>query len=197
MKLRFASSARERREQSRSAGVVIAAIAAVIIIGAATIATGAFRVVEHRSVVAGTEELADFVSTYATTHGGTARVYFPDTMDFRIMNFAANLAYSHPDTAENIELTAPLDFPGGLCVDYRLFRCETSMSPQPGDLVVRMPDDTTRESEEASREQVFDYSWLGAPVPTPIGRLLYNEAPLYSGEQMPRRWLEATVEVQK
>jgi hypothetical protein len=71
------------------------------------------------------------------------------------------------------------------------------MSPRPGDLVVHMPDDTARESAGASRVQAFKYSWLGAQVPTPIGRLLYSEAPLYSGEQMPSHWLEATVELQR
>jgi hypothetical protein len=189
-------SARERQERSRTPSTVGAGIAAVIVLFGATIATGAFRAVEHRSVVAGTERLANFVSSYAETHGGTARLYFPDTIDYRIMNFAAYLAYSHPDVAEDIVLTAPLEFPDGACVDYRVFRCEKSMNPRPGDLVVHMPDDTTRESAGASRVQVFDYSWLGTRVPAPIGRLLYNEAPLYSGEEMPGRWLFATVERQ-
>ncbi|MCU1503266.1 MAG: hypothetical protein JWM12_2620, partial [Ilumatobacteraceae bacterium] len=192
--LRVSSETAQAR--GRTPRVVITALAAITIMSAATIATGAFRAVEHRSVVAGTEELANFVSSYATTHGGTARLFFPDTLDFRIMNFAAYLAYSQPDTAEDIKLTAPLDFPSGRCVDYRLFRCETLMSPQPGDLVVHMPDDTARASAGASRVRVFGYSWLGARVPMPVGRLFYNEAPLYSGEQMPNAWLEVTVELQ-
>jgi hypothetical protein len=190
-------SSREGQERNRSPRMVIAAIAAVTILTAATVATGAFRVVEHHSVVAGTEELADFVASYANTHGGTTRLFFPDTKDYRIMNFGTYLAYSHPETAANVELTAPLDFPSGQCVDYQPVRCETLMSPRPGDLVVHMPDDTARESAGASRVQAFKYSWLGAQVPTPIGRLLYSEAPLYSGEQMPSHWLEATVELQR
>jgi hypothetical protein len=185
-----------RTERPTRRALARSAVAAVAILSVGTIGTGAFRAVEHRSVVTGTEELAEFVASYSSTNDGTTRLWFPDTLDYRIMNFAAYLAYSHPDAVGRIELTAPLDFPDGRCVYYREFACSTSTSPQPGDLVVQLPDDTARASDGSSRVRLFEYSWLGRRVPTLFGRLFYHEAPLYSGEQMPDEWLLATVELQ-
>ena len=47
----------------------------------AVCAFGAFRLLEHKSVVRGTVELAAFLDRFAAEHPGPVRVYFPDTLD--------------------------------------------------------------------------------------------------------------------
>ena len=64
-------------------------VAAALVVTVTTLGGGAFRLIEHTSVVSGTSELADFVSDYTSTHEGTVRLYFPSSHDWRIMNRGA------------------------------------------------------------------------------------------------------------
>jgi hypothetical protein len=172
-------------------------VAAAVVVTATTVFTGAFRVVEHASVVSGTEELADFVSSYASAHDGPVRLYFPSAKEFRIMNFAAYLQYRHADTTQNVVLSGPREFPNGRCVYFEPYPCQGSPQPGPGDLVVHLPDDAVRDDTTSpERTVLFRYSWLPHAMPEPIGRMYYVEAPLYTGSPMPKNWLVTTVELQ-
>jgi hypothetical protein len=162
-----------------------------------TFMSGAFRVAEHHSVTSGTARLSDFVAEYASSRQEPVRLYFPSSLDWRIMNFASNLRYRHADILDKVRFAGPQDFAEGMCVWYAPYRCEQASKPVPGDLIIHLPDDNDRnDAEGSSRAPLFRYSWLPFEIPGLIGRIFYVEAPLYTGSPMPRRWLEATVELQ-
>jgi hypothetical protein len=188
-----------RRDARRWLAVGAGIAAATTVVAAATVSSGAFRVVEHASVVSGTEKLADFVASYASTHDGPVRLYFPAAEEFRIMNFASYLNYQHGRTTKNVEFAGPHAFPDGLCVFWQPYTCQSMPAPQPGDLVVHLPDDSVRtDGQTDGRTTLFEYSWLPTDVPRPIGDLFYVEAPLYtSNAKMPPQWLTASVELER
>lgn len=164
---------------------------------AVTLMGGAFRVAEHHSVTSGTARLSDFVAEYASSHQAPVRLYFPSSLDWRIMNFASNLRYRHGDILDKVRFAGPQDFPEGMCVWYESYRCEHASKPVPGDLIIHLPDDNDRnDAEGSSRALLFRYSWLPFEIPGLMGRIFYVEVPLYTGSPMPRRWLEATVELE-
>jgi hypothetical protein len=186
-----------RRDARRWLAVGAGIAAATTVVAAATVSSGAFRVVEHASVVSGTEKLADFVASYAATQQRPVRLYFPAAEEFRIMNFASYLNYQHGSTTTNVEFAGPHAFPEGLCVGWTRYTCQSMPAPQPGDLVVHLPDDAVRTDQRDGRTRLFEYSWLPTDVPRPIGDLFYVEAPLYtSNAKMPQQWLTASVELE-
>src|SRR4029079_6124858 len=91
----------ERHAISRAAVTAVAIATAVVAL--VTVSSGAFRVAEHTSVVSGTEQLADFVSSYASGRPDQpVRLYFPTSQAYRIMNFASYLHYRHGNSPQNV-----------------------------------------------------------------------------------------------
>jgi hypothetical protein len=152
---------------------------------------GAFRLIEHKSVVRGTVELAAFLDRFAAEHPGTVRVYFPDTYGWRLMNFAGYLRYRYPAAYERIHLRGPHAFPENRCAYWRDYRCEHADASEPGDLIAHLPDDLKRDGGQHGR-LLFEYELIMSGVPYALGRLLYPTAPLYVGKDMPLGWLKAT-----
>jgi hypothetical protein len=152
---------------------------------------GAFRLIEHKSVVRGSVELAAFLDRFAAEHPGTVRVYFPDTLGWRLMNFAGYLHYRYPDAYERIHLRGPHAFPENRCAYWRDYRCEHADAGEPTDLIAHLPDDLTRDGGPQGR-LLFEYELILGGVPYALGRLLYPAAPLYVGKDMPQGWLKAT-----
>lgn len=171
--------------------VVIPAAAVIVL---ATTVFGAVRLLEYKSVIWGTVGLTEFINTYAATRSGEIRLYFPTSRNWRIMNAAAHLHFRHPELSGRIRFVAPLVFPDGRCVAYLHYRCDTDAQARPMDVVVQLADDTSR-SDVADRELIYRYEPLPGGVPRALGRLVYPEAELYEGEQMPDGWLSTTAAV--
>jgi hypothetical protein len=169
---------------------------ATIAIAVATVSFGAFRVLEHKSVVRGTVALAEFVERYSADHQGEVRVYFPNTEGWRMMNFAAYLKYRYPAAFERVRLVGPDQYAEGRCVTFRAYRCEQSPAPRRGDIIAHLPDDPRR-SAASNRQPLFRYDLLPGGVPAWVGRIFYREAPLYVGLPMPHDWLAATAALQQ
>jgi hypothetical protein len=170
-------------------------LGAVTAVGAAAVCTfGAFRLIEHKSVVRGTVELAAFLNRFTAEHEGSVRAYFPASRGWRVMNFAAYLDYRYPSAYERVLLRGPGAFPENRCARWRKYRCEHAAAAEPGDLVIHLPDDSPRD-DYAQGRLLFEYEWLTGGVPQVLGQLLYPEAPLYVGERMPQGWLKATVRI--
>jgi hypothetical protein len=166
--------------------------AATATTAAAVCIFGTFRLIEHKSVVRGTVELAAFLDRFVAEHPGTVRVYFPDSYGWRVMNFAGYLHYRYPAAYERIRLRGPGGFPENRCSYWREYRCEHAIVVEPGDLIAHLPDDLKRDGGGQGR-LLFEYEWIVGDVPYILGWLLYPAAPLYVGKEMPQGWLKATV----
>jgi len=172
---------------------VIAALTALVAL--ASISLGAFRLWEHKSVVRGTVELRSSLERYGAARTGAIHLFFPDSEGWRIMNFAAHLRYRAPEVFARVHLRAPKTFADGQCVFYfSRYRCETSLLPGPGDVVVHLPDDATYSAVEGPRT-VFAHAFLPDALPLPLCRWLYRGTPLAADHTMPPHWLTATVAV--
>jgi len=157
---------------------------------------GAFRLIEHKSVVLGSVELAAFLDRFVVEYPGTQRVYFPDSYGWRVMNFAAYLRYRYPAAYERVRLSGPGEFPQNRCVYWKDYRCEHASAARPGDLIAHLPDDVYRPGSEQGR-LLFEYEWIAKIMPAPLGKMLYRTAPLYNGQDMPSDWLKASVAIQE
>ena len=97
-----------------------------------------------------------------------------------------------------VTFAGPQEFPGGQCVGWLRYKCETASEPRPGDLVVQLPDDPTRDGESNDRETLFSYSWLGRDMPKALGKVFYASSPLYtSGDAIPQHWLTTSAALQQ
>ncbi len=166
---------------------------AVVLALAVTI-FGAVRLLEYKSVVRGTVKLVQFVEQYSASHPGELRLYFPNTAGWRMMNVASYMRYRDQRVFERVRFLGPHEFPGGQCVSYLSYRCERALAPEPGDLVVQLPDDPER-VEMPRAELQFQYELLPGGLPAAVSRLVYPAAPLYDGREMPKGWLTATAAV--
>jgi hypothetical protein len=153
---------------------------------------GAFRLIEHKSVVRGTVELAAFVDQFVAKRRGTIRVHFPDTFGWRVMHFAGYLQYRYPATYRRIVLLGPHAFLEDRCAHWRDYRCQHADTPEPGDIVAHLPDDLKRDTGDKPERLLFEYEWITGGVPRSLAKLLYPLAPLYDGSDMPDDWLKAT-----
>ena len=170
--------------------------AATAVTATVVLSFGAFRLIEHKSVVRGTVELATFLDRFAAERPALVNVYFPDAHEWQIMNFAGYLRYRYPAAYDRIRLRGPHTFTENRCVYWREYRCEHAVGPTPGDLIARLPDDLQRKTGP-QRRLLFEYEWLSGGIPHAVGKLLYPTAPLYVGDDMPVGWLKAGVELQE
>jgi hypothetical protein len=161
-------------------------------VATASVAFGAFRLLEYKSVVRGTASLEQFLASYATAHPGTIALHFPGTKGWRIANLATYLRYRNRPLFDRVQLSSPSVFPDGRCVSYIAYaHCETAKAPPPEALVIHLPDDADRDGGNGERE-LFRYELLPGGVPQWLGALLYAGAELYEGRPMPAEWLSAT-----
>jgi hypothetical protein len=169
----------------------------------------AFRMYERKNVIHAKAEMGHMIQArYRSDPQSVKRIFFPFARPFHILEFASYLNYLgvpveqvQPGSAETggVEMVGPQITKDGPC-GYRTFVCHPGNSPEPGDLVVLLPDDLTRIDASNSYREVgtspqFSYN----PRPSIPGWLepyvnhLHVISPIFAHAQLPDSWLTASV----
>jgi hypothetical protein len=169
----------------------------------------AFRMYERKNVIHAKAEMGHMIQArYESDPQNVKRIFFPFASPFHILEFASYLNYLGVPVEQvqagsteigNVEMVGPQIKKDGPC-GYRTFVCHPGSSPDPGDLVVLLPDDLTPADESNSYRQerngsLFSYT----PRPSIPGWLqpyvnhLHVISPIFAHVQLPYSWLDASV----
>jgi hypothetical protein len=195
--------------EKMSVGFKLWTLALLSLILLQDISLSAFRMYERKNVIHAKAEIGRVIKArYESNPQDVKRLFFPFTNPFHILEFASYLSYigvpveevplgsSAANTVEMVGEAIKKDGPCG----YRTFACHPGSRPDPGDLVVVLPDDLTRTDELNSYRQqgagpFFSYNprpsipqWL-----LPYVDRLHVVSPVFAHEQLPESWLSASV----
>jgi hypothetical protein len=173
----------------------------------------AFRMYERKNVIHAKAEIGQVIKArYENDPQSVKRLFFPFARPFYVLEFVSYLNY----IGVPVEQVPAGSFASGSVVivgkafqtvgpcGYRTFVCHPGNMPDPGDLVVVLPDDFTPADELNSYRQepaglLFSYrarpslpQWL-----YPYVSLLHIASPVFPHDQIPDHWLDASVIVWK
>jgi hypothetical protein len=173
----------------------------------------AFRMYERKNVIHAKVELGQVIKTrYERDPQSLKRLFFPFAEAFPVLEFVSYLNYigvpveqgpTGSVSPSSVVIVGKIFQTVGPC-GYRTFICHPGNRPEPGDLVVVLPDDFTRANELNSYRQeaarpLFTYQaqpsiprWL-----SPYVNSLHVASPVFSQRQLPDSWLNASVTVWK
>lgn len=195
------------RPTARSAHVALVATGVVCLL-IHDAAYSSFRVIERKSMVIASRRFADFLQSYSHQAAGSSLdLYFPYATGHQLATLSAYLRYRGLPLAETraaneragpkIKIDGPGEFTGNRCMEYSAYVCFHLDSPNPGVLVVVMPDDFVRLNEVSklarnsvvlfrlkAPEFVGDNSWL---------RSFYIISPEFAATGLPEHWLQLDV----
>ena len=173
------------------------------------LSVSAFHTYERKNVIRAKAEMARAIKArYQSDPQSVKRLFFPFTQSFHLMEFASYLNYiGVPVEGGSSVLTTSIRMVGkaiqqdGPC-GYQPFVCHPGTKPDPGDLVVVLPDDLTS-TDELSLYQQEGTRLLFSYHPHPlIPRWLQPEvsrlrvaSPVFAREPLPGFWLSASVTV--
>ena len=169
----------------------------------------AFRMYERKNVIHAKAEMGHMIQArYRSDPQSVKRIFFPFARPFHILEFASYLNYLgvpveqvQPGSAETggVEMVGPQITKDGPC-GYRTFVCHPGNSPEPGDLVVLLPDDLTRiDASNSYRQEGTSPQFSYNPRPSIPGWLepyvnhLHVISPIFAHAQLPDSWLTASV----
>ena len=169
----------------------------------------AFRTYERKNVIHAKAEMGRAIrDRYEIDPQSVRRLFFPFTSPFDILEFASYLNYigvpveqrsAGLRTTGDVRLAGKTIEKDGPC-GYIEFVCHPSKTPEPGDLVVILPDDSTSIDESNSYRQVGSAVLLSyEPYPRipqwarPFVDCLHVVSPKFSQRPLPDSWLEASV----
>jgi hypothetical protein len=172
-----------------------------------------FRMYERKNVIHAKAELGQAIKArYEKNPQDLKRLFFPFAKPFPVMEFVSYVNY----IGVPVEAVPPGSVASGSVVifgtafqtvgpcGYRTFVCHPGTRPDPGDLVVVLPDDFTTLDElnsyrQESSRQVFSYhpcpsipQWL-----VPFRNSLHVVSPIFSQNELPDFWLNASIIVSK
>lgn len=171
----------------------------------------AFRMYERKNVIHAKAEMGHAIEArYESSPQHVKRLFFPFASPYIVMEFASYLNYlgvpveRHPTgsvVTGSVQLVGDAIQKDGPC-GYRTFVCHAGRTPEPGDIIVVLPDDSSRPEELAPFQQedvqrIFVYH----PRPTipkwlyPYVSRLHVVSPIFSGTQLPAYWLNGLVAV--
>jgi hypothetical protein len=185
----------------------LAALALLLAVVLQDVSLSAFRVFALKSIIHAKGEIAQVVlARYQNAAGNIRRLFFPFARPYVIMEFASYLDY------RGVPVEGIMDTAGGLnsvsvatramtkdgpCVSYRNLICHAAATPDPGDLVIVLPDDNQSladiTSYRAHGELLFSYEpgipqWL-----YPFVRSLPIVPTDVMIKELPDGWLHASV----
>jgi len=135
-----------------------------------------FFVFSQKNVIHGKSEIARVIEARYRSYAGSAlRLFFPFASPYVVSEFAAYLNYrgvpveggaGKSTGLNNVTLAMRTIAKDGLCFEGRTVRCHATNRPNPGDLVVVLPDDKVAFEETSAYEgqgkSLFSYQ----PFPT-------------------------------
>jgi hypothetical protein len=196
--------------ESMSFAVKAATFAALFLVCVQALSLSAFRMYERKNVVHAKAELGQAIKArYDKDPANVKRLFFPFAEPFHILEFASYLNYIgipveqvSGNFAQPVTLAAETIEKDGPC-GYRAFVCHPSTAPEPGDLVVVLPDDFSRADQWTSLQQNADdlmFSYRPRPsLPRwlrPYASSLHIVSPVFANRPIPQSWLNALVTVQ-
>jgi hypothetical protein len=173
----------------------------------------AFRMYERKNVIHAKAEIGQVIKArYESDPQNVKRLFFPFAQPFPVLEFVSYLNYIGVPVEEvpagsvassSVVIVGRVFQTVGPC-GYRTFVCHPGNRPDSGDLVVVLPDDFTRADELNSyRQEVAGplFSYHARPsIPRwlfPYVNFLHVASPVFSQNQLPDFWLNASVTVWK
>jgi hypothetical protein len=174
------------------------------------ISLSSFRLYEEKNVVRAKAEIGSVIEQrFQSSPQNVRRIFFPSTETVHMMELGAYLTYrgvSIERISGGEAGTGAVMMVGesvkkdGPCVSGKPLLCHPGAEPEPGDLVVMLPDDVTQSGELKSHRQpgtepLFSYSpW--PPIPDflmPFVRRLHVISPEFFNKPLPDGFLHASV----
>jgi hypothetical protein len=172
------------------------------------VALSALRVFEYKNILHAKGEIAQLIrARYQTASGHIGRLFFPFASPYMIMEFASYLDYQgvpikglidEADKLNGVSVATGTLTQDAPCVTYRKLVCHAAAAPDPGDLVIVLPDDNQSlaaiASYRAQGELLFSYEpsipqWL-----YPLIRSIPIVSPgANPKKELPEGWLYASV----
>ncbi len=171
----------------------------------------AFRTYERKNVIHAKAEMGHVIEArYESSPQNVKRLFFPFASPYIVMEFASYLNYlgvpleQHPAgtvATGSVQLVGEAIQKDGPC-GYRTFECHPGRTPEQGDIIVVLPDDSSRPEElvrfqQEGVQRIFVYH----PRPTipkwlyPYVSPLHVVSPIFSGSRLPDFWLNGLVAV--
>ncbi len=192
-----------------SKGAIMVLLGAVLV---QDVSLSAFRVFERKNVIHGKAEIASVIKgQYQRGAGNAQRVFFPFASPNSVMEFAYYLSYRGVPVEgvpvesaglKSVVMVSKALAKDGPC-DYMSLRsvtCHAASRPDPGDLVIELPDDDASLAEitpyrSGGGQLLFSYEprprisqWL-----YPFVSHLHIASRTFAGKKLPDRWLHASV----
>ncbi|MET1084067.1 MAG: hypothetical protein ABWY12_13625, partial [Burkholderiales bacterium] len=195
--------------ENMGAGARAGVVALLFLIALQDLSLSAFRMYERKNVIHAKAELGRVIKARYESGQQRMRLFFPAAKPYHIMEFASYLNYLGvpmerlpPDSTGRVQIVGRTIEQDGRCMFYRSFACHTGNSPESGDLIVVLPDDSSHAekfespAQRGSEETLLFYSprpvipqWL-----RPYVNRLHVGSPRTA---VPDRWLDASVTVWK
>ncbi len=194
--------------KNMSLGVRFCALALLALVVLQDLSLSAFRMYETKNIIHAKAEMGQMIKArYESDSQNVKRLFFPFSYTFQVTEFASYLNYLGVPVEQisGSAVTSGVVLVGRRIIQdgpWESFVCHTASGPDPGDLVVVLPDDFTRADELNSyrregTEPVFSYhprpfipQWL-----RPYINHLHVVSHLSSQRHLPDAWLNAWVTV--
>ena len=175
------------------------------------VALSAFRVYERKNSIHAKAEIAGVVKSECrrSGSGNVRRIFFPFANPYSVMEFASYLSYKgvavEGVSVKSTELSTAVMASkavtkDGPCVDYiRRVICHAASVPEPGDLVIVLPDDDASLAEAAPYRDRGELLFSYEPYPRiphllhPFVKHLDIASYAFARRDLPERWLYASV----
>jgi hypothetical protein len=172
-------------------------------------AYSSFRIIERKSLITTKTELAGFLQGYLTTQkSAKVELFFPYATGYNLMELSAYLKYKgfHLDgqsapggeTGPELVIEGRGQFANNHCVAYNDYDCIHAEQPDPGALMVVLPDDDATDDEvrSVSKNSTELLDEKPPQIVTKEGswlRALHVISPEFSTKDLPDHWLELQV----
>jgi len=190
-------------------GTRLCALALLSLVMLQDLSLSAFRMYERKNVIHAKAEIGHAIKArYDGDPQNVKRLFFPFAQPFRILEFASYLNYigvpvegAGSVATSNVMMAGKAIKKDGPC-GYRTIVCHPESRPDPGDLVVVLPDDFASTDELnlyrlEGTEPLISYhprpsipQWL-----RPYVDRLHVISPAFAHEQLPDSWLNASVTI--
>jgi len=195
---------------SKASGLRMAVVAvAFLSVLLHDVAYSSFRMVERKGVITTKSQFADFLSGYlSAAKSPKVELFFPYADGYRLMGLSSYLRYkgfplqgqhvASNETSPRLVIAGREPFDDSRCVNYRDYACIHTERPDPGALIVILPDDDVSRSDvqRAAKDSdpVFSANACAACTkPDSRFRSLHAISVEFSVKPLPEHWLRLDV----